>query len=113
MHTSRGRCINCLQLLKKKNILTDRSGKIIFGDKTKREEIPWHVSITNNLNSLFCGGTLISSSKILTAAHCFKGSSETRGALFQGDGYYWKAVVGNTKEGFENVLLISLADELP
>ena len=102
-HTSRGRCINCLQLLKKRNIPTDRSGKIIFGDKTKREEIPWHVGITTNLNSLFCGGTLISSSKILTAAHCFQGSSETRGELFQGDGYYWKAVVGNTKACFQSI----------
>ena len=91
--------------MRNKNVPTDRSGKIIYGDKTKREEIPWHVALTDNLNNLFCGGTLISSSKILSAAHCFQGSSETRGTLIHGDGYYWKAVVGNTKAGFQSIVL--------
>ena len=102
MHTSRGRCINCLQLLKKKNILTDRSGKIIFGDKTKREEIPWHVSIHYHDNSFRgCGGTLISPSKILSAAHCFGKNPEITTELFSGRTYTYNAIVGNTKVDFQ------------
>ena len=35
-HTRRGRCLNCLQLLRNQKIPNDRTGKILFGDKTKR-----------------------------------------------------------------------------
>ena len=32
---------------------------------------PWIVSIQNSEGSLHCGGSIVSSSKVVTAAHCF------------------------------------------
>ena len=98
-HNKRGRCKDCYQILK--NYSSDTSGKILFGEKTTREEIPWHVGIHNFDNSLQCGGTLISPSKILSAAHCFGQFPEIGDCLTSGYEYRYKAIVGNTKVDFQ------------
>ncbi|KAI5631989.1 trypsin domain-containing protein [Phthorimaea operculella] len=54
-------------------------GKILIvdGREAKQGEFPWHAgiyrkSVTNDtLNKLICGGSLVSSSVIISAAHCF------------------------------------------
>lgn len=98
-HYKKGRCIGCPDFLDRYH--SDSSGKILFGNKTRREEIPWHVSI--HVRNIFhgCGGTLISPSKILSAAHCFGKNPEITGQLTSGFAYKYHAIVGNTKVDFQ------------
>lgn len=44
--------------------------RIVLGKTARRGEIPWMVSIYHQ-NKFVCGGSIISSRHILTAAHCF------------------------------------------
>ena len=90
-HYKKGRCIGCPDFLDRFN--SDSSGKILFGNRTKRGDIPWHVTIHSSYENGFhgCGGTLISPSKILSAAHCFGERPK----------YKFKAIVGNTKVDFQ------------
>ena len=99
-HYKKGRCIGCPDFLDRYH--SDSSGKILFGNKTRREEIPWHVSIHNSRNIFNgCGGTLISPSKILSAAHCFGKNPEISGQLTSGFAYKYHAIVGTTKVDFQ------------
>jgi len=48
--------------------------RIVGGEDAKKNEFPWQVALAKSgENYIFCGGTLISSRTILTAAHCFEG----------------------------------------
>merc|ERR1712156_354475 len=42
------------------------------GENTKIKTHPWIVSIQHSDGSLWCGGSIVSSNKVVTAAHCFK-----------------------------------------
>merc|ERR1719384_59704 len=45
--------------------------KIVGGQAATRNEYPWQVGlVSNNGRTPFCGGTLLSSDTVLTAAHC-------------------------------------------
>ena len=46
-------------------------GRILFGWKAKPKQIPWQIQIVNHKGELKCGGTLVTSNKIVAAAHCF------------------------------------------
>uniref|UniRef100_A0A1V1FKM4 Putative serine protease 64 isoform A n=1 Tax=Reticulitermes speratus TaxID=60591 RepID=A0A1V1FKM4_9NEOP len=48
--------------------------RITNGEPAKRGQFPWQVAIIIDLNS-FCGGSLISDTWVLTAAHCTNNSS--------------------------------------
>lgn len=55
----------------------DNSQKIVGGEETTIEEWPWQVAIANppasggdGFDRQFCGGTLLSATAVLTAAHC-------------------------------------------
>ncbi|MFI9807482.1 trypsin-like serine protease [Streptomyces sp. NPDC052301] len=61
------------------------SPKIIGGNETTISSAPWMAQLwyDNGSDSFFCGGSVISPTKILTAAHCVKGED--------GTSYNWKA----------------------
>ena len=45
--------------------------RIVGGEPARKNEFPWQVSLVRKWSSRpFCGGTLLSSSTVLTAAHC-------------------------------------------
>ena len=44
--------------------------KIVNGEEAGRKETPWMVSLQTSSGFHFCGGSLISSTEVVTAAHC-------------------------------------------
>lgn len=53
----------------------DRGQQIVGGDRANISEYPWTVMLTQASGFQFCGGTLVSPTKVVTAAHCVKGTS--------------------------------------
>ncbi|KAJ0169974.1 hypothetical protein K1T71_014580 [Dendrolimus kikuchii] len=55
--------------------ITPRATKLVIGGKlAKRGEMPWHAGIytkTTNPYRQICGGTLVSTTVVISAAHCF------------------------------------------
>ncbi|XP_014223683.1 serine protease 33-like [Trichogramma pretiosum] len=52
------------------NAQTERQARIVGGENAVPREFPWLVSITRK-GGHFCGGSIINSKFVLTAAHCF------------------------------------------
>jgi len=51
--------------------IPNRSNRIVGGVETEANEYPWQVALVSSTGSFpFCGGTLISNTHVLTAAHC-------------------------------------------
>ena len=61
---------------------TDR----IVGGEEAPSPIPWQVSVRSN-NHHKCGGTIIDSCTILSAAHCFDGDTPTGKTIWAGSIY--------------------------
>ncbi|CAL4069578.1 unnamed protein product [Meganyctiphanes norvegica] len=58
---------------------TDNSGlsRIIGGYDAQEGEVPWQVGLRQkDVDILFCGGTLVSSRVVVTAAHCFNSDED-------------------------------------
>ena len=49
---------------------TYRSGRVVGGDDSAPGEWCWQVALINSLNQYLCGGALIGTQWVLTAAHC-------------------------------------------
>lgn len=66
-----------------------KSNRVINGSPTQRCQLPWHVIININRGSgRLCGGSLISSSFVLTEANALRGAGSfdcILGAHFKGD----------------------------
>jgi secreted trypsin-like serine protease len=55
--------------------LTSTRSRIINGKVTKRNQYPWQVGLKLRGKRIFCGGSIISSRTIITAAHCLESDS--------------------------------------
>merc|ERR1712038_1993275 len=54
----------------------DEGDRIVGGNEVDPHSIPWQVGLMNKGASwIFCGGSILSATKILTAAHCYKDPS--------------------------------------
>ena len=49
---------------------TYRQGKVVGGEDATPGEWCWQVALINSLNQYLCGGALIGTQWVLTAAHC-------------------------------------------
>ncbi len=49
---------------------TYRSGRVVGGEDATPGEWCWQVALINSLNQYLCGGALIGTQWVLTAAHC-------------------------------------------
>ena len=54
------------------------TNRIVGGEETDPHEIPWQVALVKNSGYQFCGGTIICSKWVMTAAHCLGGSFKVR-----------------------------------
>lgn len=50
------------------------SSRIINGEAAKEHEFPWQVSLQSTSGSHFCGGSVIDTTWVVTAAHCVDGA---------------------------------------
>lgn len=48
----------------------DRIGRVVGGEDADANEWCWQVALINSLNQYLCGGALIGTQWVLTAAHC-------------------------------------------
>ena len=72
-----------------------RQGRIVGGsDVSDSDKYPWMVGLSRS-GKFYCGGSLISNSWVLTAAHCMKGENVRNVKVVLGE--YDVAVVGETK----------------
>ena len=71
-----GKCKACSGSRKRDDLVrSGNSSKIVGGTVANAGDIPWQVALTSRSGSniqraQFCGGTLINSDWVLTAAHC-------------------------------------------
>jgi secreted trypsin-like serine protease len=62
----------------------DPSTRIVGGTPTTTDEHPFVVQITDASGFQFCGGTLVTPTKVVTAAHCMEGSAASDIAVVGG-----------------------------
>ena len=70
-------------------------GRIVGGTQTGVNELPFQAMVII-ANSYLCGGTLVSSSFVMTAAHCTKGFSASQITVTLGEHYYSGMGIGQT-----------------
>ncbi|XP_031617438.1 trypsin-like [Contarinia nasturtii] len=52
-----------------------RTSRIVGGEKAKIENFKWQAALLEN-SKIFCGGSIITPTKILTASHCLEGKTD-------------------------------------
>ena len=75
----------------------------IIGGQVAEAPIPWQVLILI-YNKQFCGGTILDSKTILTAAHCFEDSSPEKTFVLKR--FYVSLVVGSTSKRIWHKVMI-------
>jgi len=56
----------------KRQLMPMLDRRIVGGEDTTIEQLPWQISMTN-FGSHRCGGSILSPTKVITAAHCVRG----------------------------------------
>ncbi|XP_070504864.1 uncharacterized protein [Chironomus tepperi] len=85
-------------------------GQIIGGNFITRGAYPWIAALVYNNGSYFCGGTIVSDQKVLTAAHCIQ-EKHKPSRLYQSE---LKVLLGafNLNERFEVGLKIAVVQKI-
>ena len=67
----------CSVLVVSQARLSAGEGRIVGGEEAGAKDAPWQVSLRNFLGGIshFCGGSILSESWVVTAAHCLDGLS--------------------------------------
>jgi len=77
--------------------------RIVGGDEVIAHSIPWQVAISEKgSNFVSCGGTILSATKILTAAHCADPSVEFEVVVEEHDLEHWEDGVWHEIENWAN-----------
>jgi len=50
--------------------------KIVGGEDADIADYPWHVALTTQSGSQFCGGTILDAEWVMTAAHCVNNNTQ-------------------------------------
>ncbi|MGP4114880.1 S1 family peptidase [Streptomyces sp. 4N509B] len=102
------------------------STRIVGGTPTTTEEYPYVVQVTDAAENQFCGGTLVTPTKVVTAAHCVDWTTEEDILVVAGRTYLagsdgtvaeasdvWIHPDYDANEITADVAVITLAEELP
>ncbi|MBA8925783.1 secreted trypsin-like serine protease [Kutzneria viridogrisea] len=73
----------------------DAQPRIVGGNEASTTTSPWVVALTTDSGEFFCGGTLVQSNKVVTAAHCVTQQSATGGLMKKRPGSL-RVVAGRT-----------------
>jgi len=78
--------------------------RIVGGDDVVKHSIPWQAAIVSTgSNSPWCGGTIIDSTHILTAAHCVPNTSPTSIQVLTGE-HDTTVAQGETRHNVKNIV---------
>jgi len=80
------------------------STRIVGGEQSAKGEFPWNVALLHKSYGFFCGGTLLSSRWVLTAAHCVMDSKAKQLSVSLGD-HNIKTSDGETKYNVEKIIM--------
>src|ERR1044071_3281587 len=65
-------------------LVVEAGTRIVGGARATTDEHPWAVFLTDGAGFQFCGGTLVTPTKVLTAAHCMATTTPTQVTVVAG-----------------------------
>ena len=81
--------------------VANRVQKIVGGEGVESNEYPWQVGITSPGSTRpWCGGSILTTTSILTAAHCTRGTGVEDMIVIVGE-HDWSQEDGQEREGMQ------------